>query len=246
MVLARSNQDIDQKNSIGTYKFYTLTLRASFAPDQSILSCTDKSKLIHCLEKLAKHNEIHQNAQAEKHRKDTLRVKSQKIAIVDGMVLISMRLSWVWYLQSSLKQKTREKRRQGKDPIQYQIADDANIKPWSCSSMIKHIAMGRFLTHEKTKAYLTECLAQAVLKNNAISQKLVIMSASGHTRSNRDMLLEESNHKEADTVMICSDDTLDTVMIHCLKHGLSSSAQIPMYWFWLLHTMTSSANMRYI
>ncbi|KAH3751140.1 hypothetical protein DPMN_185687 [Dreissena polymorpha] len=40
------------------------------------------------------------------------------------------------YKSDSLKQKTREKR-QGKDPVQYQIADDTSIK---------HIPMGRFLS----------------------------------------------------------------------------------------------------
>jgi len=52
MVLTRSNRDIDQKNAIGNYEF-TLTLRALFAPDGSMLMCTDISKLIHDLEKLA-------------------------------------------------------------------------------------------------------------------------------------------------------------------------------------------------
>ena len=69
------------------------------------------------------------------------------------------------YKADSLKQKPREKRRQGKGPIQYQIADDTNIK---------HLPMERFLSHEKMKADLTEYFAQAVLKNNANSQKLVI------------------------------------------------------------------------
>ena len=63
--------------------------------------------------------------------------------------------------------------------------------------------MGRFLSHEKTKADLTEYLAQVVLKNNANSQKLVITSASGCTISNHDMQFEDNNHEEADTLMIC-------------------------------------------
>ncbi|XP_014676761.1 PREDICTED: uncharacterized protein LOC106816650 [Priapulus caudatus] len=46
MVLARSSRDIDQKHAIGNYEF-TLTTRALFAPDGSILPCTDKSNLIH-------------------------------------------------------------------------------------------------------------------------------------------------------------------------------------------------------
>jgi len=82
------------------------------------------------------------------------------------------------YKADSLKQKTSEKWRQGKYPIPYQIADYTNIK---------HIPMGHFLSHKKTKADLTEHRAQAELKNNANSQKLVMTSASGHTRSNCDM-----------------------------------------------------------
>jgi len=66
------------------------------------------------------------------------------------------------YKAKSLKQKTREKRRQGKDPIQYQIADDTSIK---------QIPMGRFLSHEKTKADLAKYLAEAVLKKNANAPK---------------------------------------------------------------------------
>ena len=203
-----------------------------FAPDGSILPCTDKSKLIHCLEKL-RINEAQQNAQAfvsvehaDEPETSLAPSESPKIAIVDGMVLVLKlakkqdRISTVkdlgqqfndrllvltanfdevilvfdTYKADSLKQKTREKRQQGKDPIQYQINDNTNIK---------HIPMGRFLSHKQTKADLTEYLAQAVLKKNANSQRLFITSASGHTRSNRNMWFEENNHEEADTLMIC-------------------------------------------
>ena len=72
------------------------------------------------------------------------------------------------YKADRLKQKTKAKQ-QGKDPIQYQIADDTNIK---------HIPMGHFLSHKKTKANLTEYLAQAVLMNNANSQTLHLDQAA--------------------------------------------------------------------
>ena len=179
-----------------------------------------------------KTNETYQNSQApasEEHvgeaETSSAPSESPKIAIVDGMVLVQQMakkpgtISTVKDLgqhfndrllvltadfdevilvfdtnkADSVKQKTREKRRQGKHPIQYQIADNTNIK---------HILMGRFLSHEKTKADLTEYLTQAVLKNNANSQKLVIISASGHTRSNHDMQFEDNNYEEADTLMI--------------------------------------------
>lgn len=91
MVLTRSNRDIDQKNAVGNYEF-TLTPRALFAPDGSMLMCTDKSKLIHDLEKLAStvdgndHNEM-----LAPNEQDGLALTSPanaKITIVDGMVLV--------------------------------------------------------------------------------------------------------------------------------------------------------------
>jgi len=53
MVLAKSSRYIDQVHAISNYEF-TLTLRALFTPDGSTLPCTDKSKLIHALEKLTR------------------------------------------------------------------------------------------------------------------------------------------------------------------------------------------------
>ena len=53
MVLAKSNREINQKHAISNYEF-TLTPRALFAPNVTLLPCTDKSKLIHVLEKLTR------------------------------------------------------------------------------------------------------------------------------------------------------------------------------------------------
>ena len=187
MVLAKSSRDMDQKNAIGNYEF-TVTPRALFAPNGSILPCTDKSKLIHCLAKLEKPNETDPNEQVPSSEVHAGNVdesetspapapsESPKIAIVDGMVVAQQMakksgtistvkdfsqhfndrlltltvdfdeviLVFDTYKADSLKQKTREKRRQqGKDPIQYQIADDTSIK---------HIPMGRFLSHEKNES----------------------------------------------------------------------------------------------
>ena len=64
--------------------------------------------------------------------------------------------------------------------------------------------MNRFLSHDQTKADLTEYLADKILEYNKHSPKLVITSAAGHTRSNKDVgLFSENNHEEADTLMIC-------------------------------------------
>ncbi|KAL8578039.1 hypothetical protein ACOMHN_019755 [Nucella lapillus] len=89
MVLARSNRDINQKDAIGNYEF-TLAPRALFAPDGTVLSCQDKSKLIHLLIKLAKDEESqaacmdHQDAMET----GTNNSPSRKIALVNGMVLV--------------------------------------------------------------------------------------------------------------------------------------------------------------
>ncbi|KAK5919141.1 hypothetical protein CgunFtcFv8_023060 [Champsocephalus gunnari] len=149
---------------------------------------------------------------------------SRKIALVDGMVLVQ-RLSkkpatvvtvkdlsgcfndrlmslirdydeiilvFDTYRTDSLKSATRDKRRQGK-AIQYQVRDDTNIK---------HIPLSRFLSHDQTKADLTDYLAAKILEYNRGSSKLIITSASGNTRSNKDLLFEENNHEEADTLLI--------------------------------------------
>ena len=59
--------------------------------------------------------------------------------------------------------------------------------------------MSRFLYHDKTKA---DYLAAKILEYNRGSSKLIITSASGYTRSNKDLVFEENNHKEADTLLI--------------------------------------------
>ena len=188
MVLARSNQDINQKEAIGNYEF-TLTPRALFASDGTILPCHDKSKLIHLLEKLTKEDMPHEDHQLPQVGSSTQQdvmdaglsdltstdQPSRKIALVDGMVLVQklrkktatvltvkdlsccfndrlMQLTQAYdeiilvfdtYRADSLKSATRDKRRQGKASIQYQVRDDTNIK---------HIPMSRFLSHDKTKS----------------------------------------------------------------------------------------------
>ena len=207
MVLSRSSRDIDQKHAIGNYEF-TLIPRALCAPDGSILPGADKSKLIHSLDNFGKTTDTHADAQAAEATDDKMTKKPATITTVKHLGhhfndrLMNMTagsdviiLVFDTHKADSLKQKTREKRRQGRDPVQYQIADDTNIK---------HIRMGRFLSHEKTKADLTiyMYLGEATLEYNTNAPKLIITSASGHTRSNQSMQFDSNNHEEADTLMI--------------------------------------------
>ena len=91
MVLARLNRDIDQKLAVGTYEF-TLTPRSLFAPDGSVLPCSDKSKLIHALENMVATDTDHADQQEQSdestHSRTSHADNCQKIAVVDGMVLV--------------------------------------------------------------------------------------------------------------------------------------------------------------
>ena len=87
MVLARSSRDINQKDAIGNHEF-TLTPRALFAPDGTILPCLDKSKLIHLLNKLAAAETPQEDQQPEDGISTTPNAPSRKTALVDGMVLL--------------------------------------------------------------------------------------------------------------------------------------------------------------
>lgn len=224
MVLARSNRDINQKEAIGNYEF-TLTPRALFAPDGTILPCLDKSKLINLLNTLPTAETVQEDPRPEGGMHTTPEAPSHKIALVDGMVILQKMakkpativtvkdlsdcfnerlmsltreydeiiLVFDTYREESLKGATRDKRRHGKAPIQYQVRDDTNIK---------HIPMNRFLSHDKTKADLTNYLAAKTLEYNNSSPKLVITCSSGHTRSNKDLVFDYNNHEEADTLLI--------------------------------------------
>ena len=224
IVLARSSRDINQKEAIGNHEF-TLTPRALFVPDDTILPCLDKSKLIHLLNKLATAETPQEDQKPEDGIDITPDAPSRKIALVDGMVLLQKMakkpativtvkdlsecfndrlmsltrdydeiiLAFDTYRDDSLKSAARDKRRQGKAPIQYQVRDDTNIK---------HIPLSRFLSHDKTKADLTNHLAAKTPEYNSTSHKLVITSSSGHTRINKDLLFQDNNHEEADTLLI--------------------------------------------
>src|SRR6218665_163242 len=61
--------------------------------------------------------------------------------------------------------------------------------------------MSRFLSHDKTKAALTDCLA-AKREHNSTTHKRVITSSSGHASSSEDLLFQDNTHEEADTLLI--------------------------------------------
>ena len=88
------------------------------------------------------------------------------------------------YRDDSLKSATKDKRRQRRASVQYQVRDDTTIK---------HIPMSRFLSHDKTKADLTNYLAAKTLEYNSTSHKLVITPSAGYTKSNKDLLFQDKS-----------------------------------------------------
>ena len=150
-----------------------------------MLPCTDKSKLLHNLQKLANIDETNEQTESpvvnqkdyerEPVASSTTSSTNKNIAVVDGMVFIQkltekkglfstvkdlahsfndrlmsltsgfseVILVFDTYKPDSLKEKTREKRRQGKPPVQSKMAED---------TIIKHIPLTRFLSHEKNQS----------------------------------------------------------------------------------------------
>src|SRR6218665_2445914 len=87
MFLARSSNDINQKEAIGNHEF-TLT-PALYAPDGTILRCLNKSMLIHLVKKLATMQPLPQEDKLLEDGVDTTPdFPSRKLALVDGMVLL--------------------------------------------------------------------------------------------------------------------------------------------------------------
>ena len=62
--------------------------------------------------------------------------------------------------------------------------------------------MSRLLSHDQTKADLTEYLALKTIEYSKDSPKVIIASAGGHTESNSQLHFDENNHEEADTLLI--------------------------------------------
>ena len=70
------------------------------------------------------------------------------------------------YRADTLKNRTMQKRRKGKDPVQYQVRDETSIR---------HITLSRFLSHDHTKSNLTEYLAEKTLDYNKDAPKLIFI-----------------------------------------------------------------------
>jgi hypothetical protein len=201
-----------------------------FAANGEMLLCTDKCKLIHLLTKLGEEEEPRSSNGdlGEQQASDTVISTScgaRQIALVDGMVLIQKMAKkpptvvtvedlskyfndklisltrdydevivvFDTYKSDSLKNTTWKKRRKDREPIRYQVLDDTSIK---------HVPMSRFLSHDQTKADLTDYLASKIIEYNYNSTKVIVVCASGMTTSNTELQFDGNNHEEADTLLI--------------------------------------------
>lgn len=202
LVLSRS-RDIDQKKAIGTYEF-TQVPRALFASDGEILPCTDKSKLIHRLEKLVEENAETENLEAAgaEQESGTSQKHHHRIALVDGMVILHNltkkppTMETVgdlsrWYYDrvmglacdydeiivvfDTYKPESLKQRTRERRNLG-QLPVEYQIKD---ETNIKNITMNKFLSHYKTKKHLTEYLADKIIEYAASSPKVVIVSAAG-------------------------------------------------------------------
>ena len=169
-----------------------------------MLPCSDKSKLIHALEKMVTTDIDHADQQEQldesTHCTTSDADHCQKIAVVDGMVLVqklskkaaavmtvkdlsvcfndrqmnlTRHFDEVILVFDTMKNRTRQKRRKGKDPVQYQVRDETSIR---------HITLSRVLSHDHTKANLTEYLAEKTLDCNKDSRKLIHLSGRAHKK----------------------------------------------------------------
>ena len=156
MVIASSNRVIDQKDVIGTYEF-TVIIRSLFAPDGTVLVCSDKLKIINSLKDLVAGQEEANPLPAMN------RGQSRKIYVVEwlnGMVIVQKQnikaasvntvkdlsvcfnaklmafardfdeviVFFDTHKADSLKRKTRQRRQTEKASVRFQVKNETEIR----------------------------------------------------------------------------------------------------------------------
>jgi len=213
-IAARSRPEIDMADTVSMFEMSGVP-RSLFTPDGSLLPSQDKSKLMHAIEALPGANKD----TSEQDEQPNIREK--KALIVDGMALVhqfsgkrtdmktfsDLFHGFVQALEkrigiydcvhivfdhynegASLKHATRERRKGStKDNRQYVCVDSTPIRT----------SMQVFLSHNKTKASLTE---YNHFKHR--QPKVVVSTASGAKSTHMNVEDLTSTHEEADTMLI--------------------------------------------
>lgn len=194
MFHARPNLGYTLQEAVGKYEFSVMP-RSLFDPtDGSLLLPGDKNEVL---------NEVVRRAEAsvEVRRQEA---NKYKIRIVDAMATVAKKLRhynqgriiFDEYKSGSLKDKTRAKRLDGIQPVEFTVSDETQLKL---------VPMKLFLSHVKTKAKLVEYLGSALDAKYKDSTYPLITAYNESIHSNGAAKvyteLASHSHEEADTVI---------------------------------------------
>ena len=179
-MISQKRPEIDLPNLIGKYEF-SITPRSLFSFDGKLLSCNDKSSVMHAIEDRGQNILNIDNTQHNIIESD---VDNVKVVILDGMALVNklvltrdvetckdlkilfaekllmetdgapgIRLVFDRYIESSLKERTREKRTAGKS-TRYIIID---------STSVVGVPLKQLLSDIQTKQDITVYFAEHII-----------------------------------------------------------------------------------
>ena len=252
LVISQKRPEIDLPNLIGKYEF-SITPRSLFSFDGKLLSCNDKSSVMHAIEDRGQNLLNIDNTQHNIIESD---VDNAKVVILDGMALVNklaltrdiktckdlkilfaekllmetdgapeIRLVFDKYIESSLKERTREKRTAGKS-TRYII---------TVSTSIVGVPLKQLLSDIQTKQDITVYFAEniiSILQNMGKSFVIVYETKSvtniagypndllNHDQEEGDtlLLLQAKNvcdcNPAANVVVVSSDTDVFLLLIH--------------------------------
>lgn len=223
LVVGRSRQEIDLKETIGKYEF-SVNPRSLFNIDGSLRLCKTKSKLTHILE-LSGKTVLSDNTNTVKQYSSSSQAE-YKICIVDGMAIMQemgkpqyiftasdlcnhflkiveqqstgfqeIHIIFDRYdIVPSLKQQIRDMRVNKSNIISYNISGDVNIEKISLQNLLSSIV---------TKQNLCNYFASQIIKLKKSSDNVFVTTCKDICLSNRlDFSHLNSNQEEADTRII--------------------------------------------
>ena len=210
----RERPEVDLPTHLGEYEF-SVVPRSMFNSDGRMLLATDKSSVMHEIEKMLEPEDaiIEPVLQGDRvvmfdgmglvnKMKKTAAIKTCKDfadAFVQRILLESrtfqqINLIFDRYMTTSLKAKTRDKRTKGIS-TRYKIADDTNIENVSLKSLLSHVE-----TKQELTAYLSRKVTVACRENQ--KRYVIVYENTCETNVPISPNLLSHEHEEADTLII--------------------------------------------
>jgi len=213
LVISQKRPQLDLPKLVGQYEF-SIVPRSLFSFDGKLHPCTDKSKLIHLIEERASNSApadvsskskvvvfdgmaLVNKLQITRETKTCLDLKNQFVSLLrrecDGFP--DVRLVFDRYMAGSLKERTREKRTDGK-AVRYKIQD---------STSIAGIKLKQLLSHIETKSELTKYLAEHSMQSLTAAGKAFVVVYDTTCLTNIAEYpdeLKQHDQEEADTLII--------------------------------------------